>query len=816
MSFRKIIASLIFTILTSSSLYPTIYTVTNVGDAGAGSLREAITLANTATPAALDTIDFNIGGIGTKTITLLTVLPNITDSVFIDGSSDPSYAINAPVIEINAQNLFTWAFFLSNTAPGSHIRGIIVNRCTASGIVTLANNTTITACFVGTDATGLAASANTSAGIEAQNVDNVTIGGANAGDGNLISGNGMYGIRFTNVDTASIVKNLIGTNISGDAAIANGTGISTILSNVIGIGGGTGATRNIISGNGVGIDHLGSKSEILGNYIGTNLSGNSALPNLTNGITIQGDSNLVGGTLLGQGNLISGNLSNGVSITSANSIANQVIGNRIGTNATGTGPVANAGNGVDFSNGAKKNIVGGNTAAARNIISGNSSSGIGFNATDTNYVYGNFIGTDINGTATIGNGASGIAITSAENTIIGDATAAGANVISGNGTNGISIGGVGGDLTIIKHNYIGTDLSGLLNLANTGRGVLINTGALDTEIGGIAAGEGNFIANNLQGGVEVNGAPTLRHSILSNSIYDHPVQGIKLSGGNNLQAAPVLTGFINGGPTSTISGTFNSAPNTTYRLEFFTSPTSAQGKTFIGTSTIVTDGTGAYVVNEVFAVTITAAEPVITSTATDPNGNTSAFGVEAVLSPQVLSFTAREISEQAVELDWVLEDSEEEILFEVELSRDGNTFQKIGEQEQFELNSGKRLYRFNTASLPGGSYSFRLKQIGSNGLQNYSPVIVLGIEAQRQLQLRMQNPVGADSRIELLVEEDQFLHLSLQALNGQEVRRLFSGELKAGQVAEISLMKEGSLPSGIYLLTLRGPKSQLVKKIIIE
>ena len=69
MSFRKIIAFLIFTTLTSSTLYSTIYTVTNVGDGGPGTLRQAILDANTLTPAALDTIEFTIGGAGTKTIT---------------------------------------------------------------------------------------------------------------------------------------------------------------------------------------------------------------------------------------------------------------------------------------------------------------------------------------------------------------------------------------------------------------------------------------------------------------------------------------------------------------------------------------------------------------------------------------------------------------------------------------------------------------------------------------------------------------------------------------------------------------------------
>ena len=59
------------------------FTVTNINDSGAGSLRQAITDANAAGGA--DTIDFNIVGSGVHTIVPASTLPLITGPVTIDG-----------------------------------------------------------------------------------------------------------------------------------------------------------------------------------------------------------------------------------------------------------------------------------------------------------------------------------------------------------------------------------------------------------------------------------------------------------------------------------------------------------------------------------------------------------------------------------------------------------------------------------------------------------------------------------------------------------------------------------------------------------
>ena len=89
------------------------YTVTTTADSGAGSLRQAILDANAN--AGADTIAFDIPGSGIHTITPLTTLPAITQSLTIDGYTQTGASPNTNpfgqpwnaviLIEIDGENL---------------------------------------------------------------------------------------------------------------------------------------------------------------------------------------------------------------------------------------------------------------------------------------------------------------------------------------------------------------------------------------------------------------------------------------------------------------------------------------------------------------------------------------------------------------------------------------------------------------------------------------------------------------------------------------------------------------------------------------
>jgi hypothetical protein len=260
---------------------------------------------------------------------------------------------------------------------------------------------------------------------------------------------------------------------------------------------------------------------VLGNRIGTDASGTRALANENGGMYLDGSDNTVGGTSAGAGNLISGNRIYGVAVAGSR---NQFQGNRIGTDATGTGPLSNAGDGVFITTGTFT-LIGGTTPGAGNTIAFNAAAGV-----------------DVFGSQAQGN--------------------------------------------VILANSI---------FANAGPGI---------DLGG--------------DGVTPNG-PT------------NP--GTGPNGGQN---HPVLSSALvnNTGTLYYVSGTLHSIPSMTFRIEFFASGTAdtsgpGQGRTFLGALTVRTDAAG----NVQFSGTFTAPVPAgqyLTATATSLYdglfpGNTSEF-----------------------------------------------------------------------------------------------------------------------------------------------------------------------------------------------
>ena len=342
---------------------------------------------------------------------------------------------------------------------------------------------------------------------------------------------------------------------------------------------------------------------------------------------------------------------------SAGSTGNVVAGNFIGTNPAGTDP---AGNSTGLSIGAPGNTVGGTTAAARNIISGNTSSGLTLSSGATlTVVQGNYIGLNALGTAMLPNGRGIITQGGAGNNLIGGTVAGARNVISGNGTALFLLSMTGGVNTRVEGNLIGTDPAGTANIPN-GTGIIILGSS--NIIGGTAAGAGNVIAS-FGAGVIVD-TFALGNSILGNSIRRDDILGIDLNGdsvtsndagdtdtgGNNLQNYPVLTSATSAGGDTTVGGTLNSTPNSSFRIEFFVSPSTGpggfgQGQTFIGSTTVATDGSG----NASFMVNTGAATPTgqfITATATDNTTNdTSEFSAGAQINgPETFQFSQRTLT----------------------------------------------------------------------------------------------------------------------------------------------------------------------------
>jgi len=297
-----------------------IYLVTNTNDSGTGSLREAISWANSTD--GVSKIHFNIPGSSPHVIQPNSPLPNLTDDgTIIDGSTQPNFTLGD--IEIDGSN--------GGGSYGLHLYG--ADYCEVYGLY-IHNFGSV--------------------GIRSwTSPARFTIIGAKD-KGNVISNNGNYNIYF-NFDgsaEATIQYNLIGTDITGTESYGNGstsyTGIYMASSDVL-------IQHNTISGHAAGIflkgqytDDFPSNITIRANKIGTDITGTDAIPNgygnLSGaaGIGIRSGKNIIiGGTNPEDANLISGNVV-GISIAPWDDIENvHIIGNQIGLSVNKT-PLGNS------------------------------------------------------------------------------------------------------------------------------------------------------------------------------------------------------------------------------------------------------------------------------------------------------------------------------------------------------------------------------------------------------------------------------------------------------------------------------------------
>lgn len=540
---------------------------------GECTLRAAIQQANVT--GGQDVIVFAIPGVGVQTIAISSALPTVSDRIILDGYTQPGAAAAtgagaATILIIIDGSAIAAADVdgLRITSDQSIIKGVAIGGFSGAGIRLAgagSSKTIIQGNHIGLNAAGDAALPNQAGGILLENAFDVIIGGTDSpADRNVISGNAGPGIAvlFNAFAKAGIYGNYIGTDADGTAAIGNEIGVEIADSTDNSVGANNTAGRNIISGNtvaGVLIRNNSQRNRVQGNYIGLDRTGASAVPNAS-GVSIQSGAfnNDIGGNYDGATNVISGNSGSGIAIDGASN-SNRIQGNRIGTNAAGTTAVGNV-IGVQIVN-ASFNTIGGTNTAARNLISGNqfgvrlSNENSGSASTTQNTILGNYIGINADGTASIPNTVTGIALTNgAQGNNIGDDVNGGRNVISGNGGTGITIDGANTGSNNVLANYIGLTADGAGALGNGSHGVLIENGSTGNTIGGTVTLARNVIGGNDGCGVFIDGAATSGNVIRGNSI------GLAANGATDVgNTGDGVT--LNNAPNNVVGGELTGAGN---------------------------------------------------------------------------------------------------------------------------------------------------------------------------------------------------------------------------------------------------------------
>ncbi len=237
---------------------------------------------------------------------------NGLQGVYVSGSSDDAIIGGSTAA---ARNIIS-----GNDSIGLYVEG------TGAGHRVLGN-------YIGTNAAGTGGLGNTSGGV-AFYADGV-LGGTAAGEGNVISGNLNHGVQV-GAPGVEIYGNYVGTNAAGTAALANTQyGINLLFlasSTTIGASGASG--RNVVSGNTFYGIKISTDSNVLtNNYVGVGADGTTAIGNGSDGISVDSSDNTIGRVTAGDGNIVAYNSAQGVRIGTGDD--NTIRGNYIYSNSGG-------------------------------------------------------------------------------------------------------------------------------------------------------------------------------------------------------------------------------------------------------------------------------------------------------------------------------------------------------------------------------------------------------------------------------------------------------------------------------------------------
>ena len=626
----KQLLSIVFLLLAGMIINAAEYQVTNLDNAGFGSLREAIDSANTN--IGLDSITFAVSG----RLSLITQLPDVTDdSVYFLGSTAPS-GIQSFIIDgsaVDSGNGLTLVGSSQSLVEGLTIEGFTgVMYLSGKGIDF--NNSSDTAI------------------IQDNIIQDCATGIKLGGEGHVISNNTIVkngtGINFYQAACHDnlIIANYIGTNAASDTGLGNGCGLRATYSsydNVI--------RDNIISGAGLGdanVEISGYGYELYGNKIGTTVDGQSALIDSPGcvGVSFNGEAhdNIVGGAGPGQsGNVIAGNHRN-ISLA-VRTYNNTVQANVIGTNIDGTVSLGSS-YGISLHTTdppGGNNTIGGPNPEDGNLISGNSLYGIYISSTNNIFIQNNLIGTDSSGQNAIPN-RMGIGM------IAGDSVSIFDNVISGNDSCGISLSVT--TRSFIYNNTIGLTADQSQPLGNAFDGISLRNSSMNNIIG-----PGNIIAHNGLNGIGVADPTCLYNRFRENSIYENQLLGIDLGldgvtlndsadiddGANDLLNYPEILGLILD-PLDPTQVTITGVAERSAIVEMFLAgdtlidpDPSGHGEALTFLDLIYADDSGYFVFNtsnDYLKFTL------LTFTTTDTLGNTSEFSPNFSLPPGPLVVTA--------------------------------------------------------------------------------------------------------------------------------------------------------------------------------
>lgn len=790
--FRSQVFLIVFLLISAVAFSQNTYTVTTTADSGPGSLRQAILDVNADIDPGGDYIEFDFGpGVAPFIIALSSPLPAITNTVFINGYTEPSSAegaIGARTITVQIDGGGFASPILDVQADLCNIAGLSLVNSGGHGI-NFGNyfaGHRVWGCYIGVAADGVAST------------------------GTAIVGSGIF-LGYAPDPLPQFGRSIIGTQ---DLGYDEGT---------------TRANEGNVIGNcGTGIQSFGQQDlRVRGNWVGIAADGATAIPNAGAGILLNtvtfrasvgyNDTDTLSSFLA---NYV-GNSDEGITVRDG-AKNNSVAGNFVGTSPSGTpAPIGNAG--IIIEN-AHNNLIGTNANGTADALEGN---------TVRNSLYGLLIYNSIN--ASIG----------------ADTVASISNVVTGNliDSNGVGIKFDNLSLAPVTKNIIGSDGIGTNASVeantiqyNTSGGVLIQEGAAAPIT------LNRISANSFQGNSDDQVSPGLSIVLTDDYVMDPINCASANTGPNEVLNRPVIdsvrvigtdlhiSGWVNAGKTiefyiASGSTTFDGGTTRPFgelKTYLFSGVEGSAADKVGGISPVTViggDGVGGTcTLNKFeFVVPLTSVPAFvlgdnITAIALDfasGPANTSDYAALtlSLLPVTYLSFTGQTVN-NAVQLKWQTASESNSSHFDVQRSADGANFVTIGTVSAAGNSQITQNYGFTDAApLKAAVSYYRLKQVDLDTRFEYSKTILVKSSGSNNRMVISPNPVRSNLVINLVSDVKETVALRLIDNSGRVVKS-YNQNLTNG-ANQIRINDLSTLPAGVYVLQISG-KSILINEKIMK
>jgi len=190
-------------------------------------------------------------------------------------------------------------------------------------------------------------------------------------------------------------------------------------------------------------------------------------------------------------------------------------------------------------------------------------------------------------------------------------------------------------------------------------------------------------------------------------------------------------------------------------------------------------------------------------------------GSSSPLPVELVSFSAN-VFESSVKLNWQTATEINNYGFEIERKMDEQDWANIGFVNGHGNSNSPKQYSFTDNTVTTGRYSYRLKQIDTDGSFEYSDVVEVtagSIPSDYALQQNYPNPFNPSTTIKYQIPENGVVTLKVYDVLGKEVATLVNSERQAGSYTEN--FNALNLSSGIYLYTIKVNNYVAVKKMML-